>query len=462
MRGGKSFLILLVLALGVAAYAYFVESKKDLSDTSTLPKATKVFTVEAAKIEEVEVKAASGDVTRLKKSGNDWQIVAPEPMEADQAAVSSLVSSFESLETSKTIDENPATVKPFGLDPPRATVGVRVTGETGMKRLQIGDKTVTGGDLYARVEGQPKVFLIGATADDTLNRTAFDLREKSVLKFDRDKADALKLEPAAAPALSFAKKGGDWRLTLPVDAKADFATVDGLVGKLNQLKMKSLVAPEGAKDLKKYGLDKPQAVATIGVGSTRASLAIGSKLEDGSLYARDLSRPIVFSVDATLLDDLKKKADAFRMKDLFEFRSFTALGLDVTRGGENFSFAKQKAAPPASSPANPSAPPPPAETWKQTKPVAKDVDQTKFDDLLTNLANLKVEKFADKPLSAGETFVFTARFGDESSPKTERVTFRQSGDVIHAIREGETGAAVVPKADFQKVVDGLKALTGGK
>src|ERR1051325_11953462 len=122
MRGGKSFLVLLILALGIGAYAYFVESKKETtSDTPSTPKSTKVFTVDDSKIEEVEVKAASGDVTRLKKSGNDWQIVAPEPMEADQGAVSSLVSSFGSLETSKTIDENPQSVKQYGLDPPRAT-----------------------------------------------------------------------------------------------------------------------------------------------------------------------------------------------------------------------------------------------------------------------------------------------------------------------------------------------------
>src|SRR5262245_13906548 len=106
MRGGKSLLVLLLLAAGVGAYAYFVESKRDTTDTSTTPKATKVLSIEAGKVEEVEVTSASGDVTRLKKSGTDWQMVAPTGMEADQQAVSSLVSSIESLETSRTIDEN--------------------------------------------------------------------------------------------------------------------------------------------------------------------------------------------------------------------------------------------------------------------------------------------------------------------------------------------------------------------
>src|SRR4029077_19436510 len=102
---------------------------------------------------------------------------------------------LESLETSKTVDENPSSVKDYGLDPVRATVGVRQTGETAMRKVNLGSKTPTGADLYARVEGQPKLFLVGASADDTLNRSTFDLRDKTVLKFDRDKADLLTLEP---------------------------------------------------------------------------------------------------------------------------------------------------------------------------------------------------------------------------------------------------------------------------
>ena len=458
MRGGKSFLVLLVLALGIGAYAYFVESKREPSDATAAAgtKATKVLAVDAGKFEELEVKSASGDVTRLKKTGSDWQIVAPSAMEADQQAVNTLVSSLESLESSKTIDENPASVKDFGLDPPRAVISVRQTGETTMRKIDLGTKTPTGADLYARVEGQSKVILVGASADDTLNRSTFDLRDKTVLKFDRGKVDSLKLEPAGAPAVALAKKGTDWRLTAPVEAKADFNTVDSLVSKLADTKMKSLVAADAGTDLKKYGLDKPQAVATVGAGSTRATLALGGKADDGSMYARDLSRPMVFSVDAALLDDLKKKPEDVRPKDLFEFRTFSAEGVDIARGAETFSFAKQK---PAASPAG-AAPAP--EVWKQTKPVAKDVDQSKLTELFTNISNLRADKFADKALTSGEEFVVTARYGDPATPKEERVTFRKSGGVVHAIRQGEPGAAVVPTADFDKVVTGLKELAGGK
>ena len=42
------------------------------------------------------------------------------------------------------------------------------------------------------------------------------------------------------------------------------------------------------------------------------------------------------------------------------------------------------------------------------------------------------------------------------------MTFRKSGTTVHGMRQGEPGAAVVSTADFDKVVSGLKELTGGK
>ncbi|HYN09360.1 MAG TPA: DUF4340 domain-containing protein [Vicinamibacterales bacterium] len=460
MRGGKSLLVLLVLALGLGAYIYFVEAKRDLADPSM--KKEKIFAIDTSKVEEVEVKAASGEVTRLKKNGTTWQITAPSTMEADQSEVSTLLTTLESLEIQRTLDEKPASVKEFELDPPRLAVGVRLTGETAMRRVYIGSKTPTGADLYGMVEGQPKLILVSSYVDDQLNRTPFSFREKSVLKFPRDGVDALTIEAAGSPGMTLSRKGNDWRFLKPVDAKADFGSVDGVISKIAQAKMKAIVAPEAGKpeaeltpaDLKKYGFDKPQAVATIGAGSTRATLAVGSKVDDTTLYARDLSRPMVFTVESSLLEELKRKPDDLRVKDVFEFRSFTALGVDFTYGGQTYTFEKQKAASEQQSTT--------AEVWRLTKPAVKDVDQTKITDLLTTISNLRADTFTDKGATSGEELTVTARHGEAASPAADRVVLRKSGAVVHAIRTGEPGAAVVPAADFDKAIALLKELTGAK
>jgi hypothetical protein len=478
MRGGRSFLVLLVIALGLGAYVYFYESKHTPSDA---PKKDKVFTADTSKIDTIEVKAASGETTTIKRNGTDWQIIAPETMDADPSAVATLVSTIESLEISRSVDDNPKSVKEFGLEPPKYSVAFKVAGDSTFHRLNVGDKTPTGADFYARVDGQPRLLLIGAFNGDSLNRTTFDLRDKTVLKFQRDGVDAITLEGGAGPALALARKADEWHLTAPVSAKADFGSVDGIVGQVAQARMKTVemaaAAPAAAgqppamtpADLKKYGFDKPQESATLGAGSTRATLQIGAKKDDASVYARDLARPLmVFTVDNTLLSGLQKKPDDLRVKDVFDFRSFSAQSIDFTIDGQTYSFAKEKAPPkPAATPAatptpSPTTTPEPVDTWKLKKPTAKDVDQAKMTDLLGDFSNLRADKFVDKPQPTGTEIVVVAHFGDAGSPKEEKVTLRKMGDVVQAIRQGDSGAAVISTADFDKAVAQLKELTGAK
>jgi hypothetical protein len=459
MRGGRSFLILLVVALGLGAYIYFVESKREPAGDAAIVKKDRVFTVESAGLEELEVHAASGETTTLRKKNGLWEMVAPEPSATDASEVGSLLSTIESLEVQSVVDEKPASAADFGLEPPRITVAFKAAGAAAPTRLQIGRKTPTGGDVYARVEGQTRVFLISGYLEDSLNKTPFSFRDKTILKFERDAADSLAIERAELPALAFVKKGADWRFSKPYDAKADFNIVDGIVGRLYQARMTSIVAADGAKDLKQYGLDKPQATATVGAGSARATLALGAGKDGTSLYARDLSRPMVFTVESSLLDELKKNADDLRRKELFEFRSFSALGFDATIGGQTITLEKQKAPAPAAG-ADPAAAP--ADVWKQTRPAPKDVDQSKVTDLLTTLSNLQAEKFAEKALAAGEDLTFTVRFGEASAPTTETVRFRKSGGVAHATLSGDSGAAVISTADYDRALAILKELAGIK
>jgi len=480
MRGGKSLIVMLGVAAALGAYIYFVELKRDPSDTAE--KKDKVFTVESGKIEELEIRAASGETTTLKKQGDNWQIVSPAGLDVDPTEVTSVTSALETLEMQTTLADNPTSVAQYGLEPVRLSVGFRAAGDAAMRRLQIGKKTPTGGDLYARVEGQTKVFLISAYLEDSLNKTPFNLRDKTVMKIDRVGVDMVALEGQGSPALAFQRKDSEWRLTKPIDARADFSAVDNIVGKVAQAKMKAL-EPTAADakeltpaELKKFGLDKPQATATLGVGSTRATLALGNKKDETSIYARDLARPLVFTVEASLLEDFKHKAADLRKKDLFEFRSFTAVGLDLTMGKDSATFAKVKEAPEKpkddkdkdkdkekdKDKAKADESVVPVEKWKLTKPTTKDVDQPKVADLLTTISNLRADTFADKAATGGEELVVVARFGDAAKPQTERIIFRKSGGTVHAIVAGEPGAAVVSTSDFDKAVALFKELAGIK
>ena len=453
---GRSFLILLVVALGLGAYIYFVESERTPSSDVVVAK-DKVFTIDDATLEEIEVKAATGEVTALRKVNGLWTIVRPEELKADTSEVGSLISSLETLEIQRVVSDNPPNAGEFGLEPARISVGIKKAGEATPARLQLGRKTPTGSDVYARLEGQPRVFLISGFVEDSLNKTTFGLQDKTALQFERDVVDAISVDATGSQALAFAKKGDDWRFTRPYDAKADAATIDGMIGRVATARMTSIEAKDGTADLKKYGLDKPQATVTIGSGSSAARLAFGAKKDDTNLYARDLSRPLVFTVEPALLEEFKKKPEDLRRKDVFEFRSFSAVGAALTVGGVVYEFEKQKGA----KPADPNAPVP--DVWKLIKPAAKDVDQTKLADLLTTLSSLRAESFTEKVMTSGDDVVVRVKFGDDpATAKTEEIRFRKSATAVHAILPGEGGAAVVSLSEFDRALALVKELAGVK
>ena len=122
MRGVRSLILLLVIALPLGWYAYR-DYQKPASDDG--PKKDKVFTVESDKIEEIAVKSESGERTRLQKSGTEWKIVAPAAASPDATEVSGLTSNLASLELERVVDENPPDLKEYGLAQPRIEIAFK-------------------------------------------------------------------------------------------------------------------------------------------------------------------------------------------------------------------------------------------------------------------------------------------------------------------------------------------------
>jgi hypothetical protein len=446
MRGVRSLLVFVVVLAGLGAYIYFVESKKPQGAEANL--GPKIFSVKAEAIDEITVKAANGDRTTVRKTNGAWQIVEPVAAPADEAEVSGLVTNISTVDNMRTVDENPGDLKQFGLAEPRVEIGFKAAGSKQVQRLFIGDKTATLGDLYAKLPNEKKVFLISGSFDATFNRNTFDLRLKTVMTFERDKVDMVTVQTPAT-TIEVSRAGGEWKLTRPVQAPADYGTVEGLIGRVQTAQMKAITAQDAA-DLKPYGLDKPDASITFGLGSSRATLLLGGKADTGTVYAKDASRPMVFTVESTLLDEVKKPADQLRRKDVFEFRAFNATSIQITRGAETLAFEKVKGQGKDA-----------AEKWRQAKPAAKDVDAAAFDTFLTKLANQRAQSFAE---TGGKTktglespvLVVVVRFDD--GRKEEKVTFGRAGTDVYAAIAGQPGAAKVDTTEFEDAVKALDAL----
>ena len=436
MKGARSFLVLLVVAAGLALYLYY-DANRAPGDEK---KQEKVFAgVVSDKIERVTVKSAAGDQTTIEKQGTAWQVTQPSAVPADEAEISGITSNLASVEVQRVVDDQPTDLKQYGLDPARIEVTFKFAGKD--QKLLIGQKTPTGADIYAKVPDKPRVFLVSSYLESTFNKSSFDLRDKTILKIDREKVDRMEIETPDR-TLKVVKQGADWRVASPVDARADFGAVEGIIGRLNTTPMKSVAAAD-APDLKEYGLDKPAATVRVTSGSAQAGLAIGKSAGEGVVYAKDLSRPMVFTIESALLDELKKPADDFRVKDLFDARSFNTTRIEVTRTGQTTTFEKTKG----------------KEEWKQLAPAAKPADTAKVEALLTALTSARATSFADSKTATGlETPELTVSITFEDGQKHEKVAFARKAADAYARRDGDAAAAKIDGTALEGIIKAIDAL----
>ena len=448
MRGVRSTLVLLVAALGLGAYIYFFESGPP-AGTPDPPET--VFDIASDDIDSLSVTATNGDRTVIDKDGDRWRIVEPFPVNVDVTQVVSLSSSLANLEVQRVVaePEDAPDLEAFGLAAPAIEVGFG-TADGADARLLIGERSPAGNDLYATVAGSNRVVLISGFLDTTFDQTTFDLRDKSILDITRDAVDSLEV---AGPdvAVRLRKADGEWSLVSPIEARADLGVTDGLVGRLSNGRMASIAEESADADaLEPYGFDDPRLTVTVGLGSSAATLLLGATAPDGTVYARDGARELVFTVDASLASELEQGVDEYRRKDLFAFRPFNATALEIEHEGEAWAFALEEA----------DAEEDPANTWRRTAPDAGEVERADMDDLLAKLSNLRAESFESSRDGAGldaPAATITVTFDDG---ERERVTVGRTGDDVFAVSGDEPGAARVNTRSWEDAIEALDPLRG--
>lgn len=431
MRGLTSTLVLVALLAGLGAYIYFVDSGRPEPGIDGQVR-DKVFAVEADRITEIRL-TFEGQASLLRKDAAGWKLVEPVATEADPAEAASLAQSLANLELTRRVDDGPADLKEYGLEPPAIAVEFKAEGgATGS--LRLGAKTATAGDMYAQKGGDAAVFLVSSFQETNFNRKPFDLRDKKILRFDRDKADRVTLA-RGADVLELARQNTEWRVEKPAAARSDSSTVESLLTRLATSNMSTLVE-EQAVDLAKYGLAAPSLVVTVATGSARTVLEVG-KTEGDKTYARDQARPVVFTLDSTLQGDLARGFDDYRRKDLFDFRSYNVdrirAVVDAPGGAKTYDFEKAG----QTSDTDP-------RVWRLTVQGAapRDVDAAAMEDLIAKVSGLKVETFADAKTRTGTEKPAAVVSASFDGGKFERVRFGQVGDHAFGAREGEAAGRI--------------------
>jgi len=286
------------------------------------------------------------------------------------------------------------------------------------------------------------VVLIGEYNSATFNKSSFDLRDKAIVSFDRSKVDGVDVvQPSGT--FELVKKDGTWALAKPMVARADGTGADGLVTAVESLQMKSVVAPSATPDeLAKYGLDKPSSVVNLHLGADRISVAVGAPAGDDTVYAKDVSHPDIFTIQLPAADDLRKKVEDYRARDMFDMRAFTANRIEITRNGKTTAFEKVKA-----TDANA------ADVWKKVSPVAADADKEKFPAFVAALADIRAMSFADSKARTGldaPAATIVVKFDD--GKKEDRVQVAKPGTIAYASRTDDPSVATIDSTKFDEAI----------
>jgi hypothetical protein len=426
---------MVVVLAGLGAYIYFVDSKKSADAGEVKEKA--FGELSPADIEEIQLGLPDAKPAKLVKTNGAWRRVEPTAADADANEVQSLVTSVSSLDIQRVVDEKGGDLAQYGLAPAQIDLSFKVKGQAAPKHILFGSKTSTGGDIYAKLADSPRVFLVAAFLESSLRKDPFSLRDKAILKVDRMKVDGFTVTTGKG-TMEFAKNDANWTIVKPVAARADFGAVEGAIERLVSTNMQALTA-EDAGDLKMYGLDKPTATMVVKAGSSAATLILG-KTENSVVYAKDVSRPMVFTVAPILITDVAKDLGEFRRKDVFDFRSFNADRVEFTRGSTTQVFEKKKEKD--------------KDVWKNSS--GANVDTPKIEDLLTKVSGLRASSFEATAPAALKTPALTVKtdFGGRS----EMVTIAKAGTDAFSARADEPGAAKLDAAALDEVVKALDAL----
>jgi len=294
-------LIVAVVVLGaLGGVLYWSQHRKPPEEVAPASTATVILKVNAADVTQLTI--AQKTPVMLKKADGKWQITQPAPYSADQEAVAGVLSTLSGLNADRVVEDKASDRKQYGLDPP--AVEVDIAG----KQLLLGDETPAGGNVYAALAGDPRVFTIASYSKTSLDKSLNDLRDKSLLTLSPDKVS--RVEVLKKPEeIEFDRTKDGWQILKPKPSPADSFAVNDLVRTLTGAKMDLGSASDGAADFA-----RGTAVATAKLTGDAGVQTLEVRKNKTDYYAKSSVVAGSYKVDSALGQALDKKPEDFLSK----------------------------------------------------------------------------------------------------------------------------------------------------
>ncbi len=346
-----------------------------------------VIVLDKSAIKKIQLKYADRGNLVCQKTETEWNLLEPIAARGDKGAIEKIISDLTDLKVDRFTTDEAEDVSIYGLSQPQIEVTVSLD-DGAEKSLLIGREE--DGSVYVKRASDKSVYSVNADIIGKLKKEPSDLRDRTVVAFDRNLVEKLELKSAGRSVVMEKKQGESkagfikpeefWEITEPDVVKADKSTVDEILKKLDELKVGEFTSDD-PKDLSIYGLIQPQIQAVISVRESEPETLLVGKKTGESVYVKTASEQPVYLVDAGIVDDLSKGMLDLRDKEVLDFTQGYVKRLELKRKDKTIVCIKQE------------------RDWRIIEPVKQKAENYKVDGILSKIDEMKAEKFVAEEAS---------------------------------------------------------------
>ena len=321
--------------------------KKDLEKKADDFRDKKLTDLTATQVTKLVLKTAAGEM-ELQKKNDHWEIVKPMQARADDQKVGDLIAQITTARIEQFVAEDRGDLHPYGLAEPRGSITLFGPDDKSGQMLQIGSPAAARekdrDQVYVRFTPRNFVYTLPKKTESILDTKPNDLRDRHLVRFDRNILDRITIEAPGKPKVVLARKTESWTIASKNNVPANAGEANRLIDTLSNEQVTKFVE-DVASNLPKYGLDKPQLQITLSsfasenTAETKAGerpfavIAFG-KTEGDNVYARVGDEPFVVAVRKSFLDNFFTDPPQWQELAIFNFKPDQIHRLSVTTDRE--------------------------------------------------------------------------------------------------------------------------------
>lgn len=379
--------LILIFVLAILAAFFFLDTQRQETQREIEERERQILAFDSAEIASITLEKPGENPIQAERDGESWRLAQPVDYPGDQAAWDNIVNSVGGGQRQQIIDVEPVDPSLYGLDAPRVTVRFQSQDSDETATLAFGNETPISGQYYALIAESGEVATVRASLFNAVNRSLFDLRDKTVLTLQTDSVQRVEVKSQKVD-YTVERYGDDqWMLTEPVQARAEEASVRGLISAIRNAKIQQFI--DDAPDMPEaYGLVEPATRLTFWVGDANnpaelaaRALLIGATTPAEQLYVKRGGQENVFTIDPRDLNALPTRVEELRKKTLTPLRSWNVLSLSARHAGEQILSVSKDSG-----------------DWFMQYPHREMIDFTRTSEIVRQVVGLEAEEFVEGEL----------------------------------------------------------------